>query len=73
MPKAGATRQRNAERMDKPLPVAARRRLWDAVWDRLLTPNPDERQAGGDSDWVETVDDSRPLSEPDGRRSGEAA
>lgn len=70
MPKAGATK---GGRAAQPLPVAARRRIWDAVWDRLLAPTAGERQGGDAPDRVERSEGDRPAPEADCRPREEAA
>jgi hypothetical protein len=73
MPEAGVTDQSMTGRAASPLPVSARQRLWDAVWDRLLAPATDGRQEGDGPDWVDAVDGGRLVPVAAGRRRGEAS
>ena len=73
MPEAGATEHRKAGRESQPLPVAARRRIWDAVLDRLLASPPSGCQGGDAPDRVDKRVDGRRLPEGGRRQDGEAA
>lgn len=72
MPEAG-TRERNGRGESYPLPVAARRRLWDAIWERLLAPVPSERRRGRRLDQSNGDGELQPQAPAGGRRDGEAA
>jgi hypothetical protein len=73
MPEAGAAEQRTAGRAAQPLPVAARRRLWQSVWDRLLGPTPSERHGGDEPDQVDKRGVGRRPPSSGRRQTGEAA
>jgi hypothetical protein len=40
-----------------PLPLEARRRLWDRLWDRLLQPCPDERDSVKEPTGASVIDE----------------
>lgn len=71
MPEAGAQEHRATGRAAQPLPLAARRKLWQSVWDRLLAP-PSERQGGG-TDRPNGNHEGHQLPEAGRRQDGEAA
>ena len=49
MPEGGTTERERLGAATHPLPVTARRRLWESIWDRLLAPTPEGDQSQEDT------------------------
>lgn len=73
MPGADTTERTAIGKRNSPLPIEARRRLWDAIWERLLAPVLEESRNRSEHDRLPGDDDRQPLAADAGQRDGEAA
>jgi len=73
MPEEGIRRKERGQGAAYPLPIAVRRRLWDAIWERLLVPAPSESPQGCGADKAHGDGDRQPRTPAGARRDGEAA